>query len=143
MRLSGRKVKKGARIELAMTSMIDVIFLLLIFFICTPVARMIEKDLESGIEQAGKGAPGERVDLEPAIVDIVRGEGGFTYQLGTRMVADRKELQALLSQFPNKGDGAFVRVRDDVPFAMVAEAIQVCHDAGFLSVSYLPLAAKK
>jgi biopolymer transport protein ExbD len=143
MKLSAHKQSRRTRIELAMTSMIDVIFLLLIFFILTPVVRLAEMDLESGIQVVGKVAGSEKADLEPAIVDIVPSDGGFKYRLGNRDVADNKELVTLLRQFPNKSDGAFVRVRDDVPFALVAEAMQACHDAGFLAVSYVPLAARR
>ena len=48
------------------------------------------------------------------------------------------ELQGVLRQLPNKLDGAFVRVQDEVSFAMAAQAIQACKGAGFVLVSYVP-----
>ena len=49
MRLSSRKVERGARIELSMTSMIDVVFLLLIFFMTTTSFVKPERELDPTI----------------------------------------------------------------------------------------------
>jgi hypothetical protein len=80
-------------------------------------------------------------DLEPAVVEVVRTESGHAFRVGGRRLADDAELERLLSQFPNKGDGAWVRVTNDAPFAMLAAAVRACRRAGFASVSYLPASA--
>jgi len=49
------------------------------------------------------------------------------------------ELENVLRAFPNKLDGAFVRVSDRAPFRMAATAIQACKDADFVAVSYVPM----
>jgi biopolymer transport protein ExbD len=76
--------------------------------------------------------------LEPAIVEVTRGAGGFVLKLGGREFAEQAELTDVLKQFPNKADGAFVRVHDDAPFALAAAAVQACKSAGFLAVTYVP-----
>lgn len=137
MKLSSRK---PTQIDMQMTSMIDCVFLLLIFFMVTSSFALAERELDPGIkvERRGGQAAG---DLAPAIVDVVRGPAGFVYRLGGREFAAAAELTAVLQRFENKFDGAFVRAADEAPFEMAATAIQSCKDAGYLKVSYVPLAA--
>ncbi len=136
MKLTSRRLTRGNRIELAMTSMIDVIFLLLIFFLLNVGYHVAERELDSGIQTQSNSRT--KSHLDPVVVDIARSGGGdYVFKFGGREVADAAELTRLLRLMP-QGGGAFVRVRDDSPFALVAAAIQSCYDAGFLSVSYVP-----
>jgi biopolymer transport protein ExbD len=137
MKLSSNKAR-GRRIELMMTPMIDVVFQLLIFFMCTAAFVRTERHLDPAIK-VRKQAAAAASHLEPAIVEVSRGDAGFAYKLGGRQINSQAELTRLLSQFDNKIDGAFVRVSDEAPFDMAAAAIQACKAAGFLSVSYVPL----
>jgi biopolymer transport protein ExbD len=138
MKLTSRKVQHEKKIALSMTSMIDVVFLLLIFFMTTASFVKTERDLDSAIKVNEKSAA-QASDLEPAIVEIVAGGSGFVFRVGSRELASGAELTNVLRAFPNKLDGAFVRVSDGAPFRMAAEAIQACKDADFVSVSYVPM----
>jgi biopolymer transport protein ExbD len=138
MRLSSRKLQRESKIELAMTSMIDVVFLLLIFFMVTTSFVKTERELDSAIKVKKKSTSAPS-DLEPAIVEIVRGDSAWVYRIGSRDLTSADELTGVLRQFDNKLDGAFVRVSDDAPFAMTAAAIQACKSANFLAVSYVPI----
>ncbi len=138
MKLSRHK-RQATKLELSMTSMIDVVFLLLIFFMVTSSFVQTERNLDPAI-RVERPSPTEAVsDLQPAIVDIVRGDTGFRYQLGMRRFESVADLLEVLRLFDNKRDGAFVRVGDDVPFGMAAAAIQACKEARFVPVSYLPI----
>jgi biopolymer transport protein ExbD len=140
MRLSSRR--HGSKIDLQMTSMIDCVFLLLIFFMVTSSFNKAERELDPAIKlqrAAGRAAS----DLAPAIVDIVRGGGGFVFRLGGREFDSPAELTDVLRQLDNKLDGAIVRVEDEAPFDMAASAIQSCKGAGFALVSYVPLSRAK
>jgi biopolymer transport protein ExbD len=137
MRLTSRKAGK-ARVELAMTSMIDVVFLLLIFFMVTTAWVRAERQLDPALRVENRSAAAAS-DLQPAMVEVVRSGGVAVYRLGLREVTTAAELETLLQQFENKSDGAFVRVADDVPFGMAAAAIQACKSASFVPVSYVPL----
>lgn len=122
-----------------MTSMIDVVFLLLTFFMVTSSFIQTERNLDPSI-RVERPSPREATsDLQPAIVDIVRGDAGFRYQLGMRRFDSVEDLLEVLQLFDNKRDGAFVRVGDDVPFGMAAAAIYACKEAHFVPVSYLPV----
>ena len=139
MRLTSRSSRHSSQIELQMTSMIDVVFLLLIFFMVTSSWQKTERQLDPAIKVQRAGAGQQRGELEPAIVDVVRGGSGFVYRLGGREFKSTEELTGVLLQFQNKLDGAFVRAVDDAPFEMAASAIQACKSARFTAVSYVPL----
>lgn len=140
MRLSSRSGKHGGSLELSMTSMIDVVFLLLIFFMTTSSFQKTERQLDTGIRaiKASAAQVAQR-DLQPAMVDIVPGAGGgFVFRLGARELATQKELVEQLNQLDNKMDGALVRAVDQAPFEMAAAAVQACKSARFLNVTYVP-----
>ncbi len=139
MKLSSHKIERDPCIELSMTSMIDVVFLLLIFFITTASFVKTERNLDSGIKVERQSAQQQQSDYEPAIVEVVSVDGTFVYQLGSRTIDTEQELLSVLRQFDNKSDGAFVRVSDDAPFEMAAAAVQACKTARFVTVSYVPL----
>ncbi len=140
MRLSSsHKLSRESKIELQMTSMIDVVFLLLIFFMTTSAFVKTERTLSSAIKVNERSASQSPTDLEPAVIDIVQADGHFVYRLGTRDFDSADELTPVLRQFENKHDGAFVRVSDEAPFSMAAAAIQSSKSAGFVAVSYVPL----
>ncbi len=137
MKLSSHKLQRESRLELSMTSMIDVVFLLLIFFMTTSSFVATERNLNPAI-QVNEQASGEQADFEPTIVDVVRSGNKFVYRVGEREMTTQAELTNFLRQLDNKADGAFVRVSDDAPFAMAAAAIQACKTARFAMVSYVP-----
>ncbi len=120
-----------------MTSMIDVVFLLLIFFMTTSSFVKTERQLDSNIKNQDS-ASSSASDMEPAIVEIVNSGGQFVYRIGAREVLAARELTNILRQFPSKLDGAYVKVSDDAPFSMAAAAIQSCKDADFTIVTYVP-----
>ncbi len=137
MKLSSRKVQRGAQIELQMTSMIDVVFLLLIFFMTTASFVKTERQISSAI-QYNENSSSSPSDLEPAIVEVVATGGRSHYRMGSRDISTREELVDVLRKFPNKEDGAYVKVSDDVQYEWAAAAIQACRDANFRSVTYVP-----
>jgi biopolymer transport protein ExbD len=127
----------GSKLEMQMTSMIDVVFLLLIFFMVTSSFQKTERELDPAIKVERAAAQGAQ-DLAPTIVEVKRGSGGdFVYQLGGRELTSATELTQVLVQFENKRE-AFVRAADAAPYAMAAAAIQACKDARITTVSYVP-----
>ena len=139
MKLSSRKIDRERRVELSMTSMIDVVFLLLIFFMVASSFVKTERQLEPAIKVKKKSVSQATTDMEPAIVDVVRSGNRSVYKLGSLEMTSDQELVKVLNRFQNKMDGAVVRVADDVPFSMAAAAIQACKSAKFVKVSYVPI----
>ena len=123
-----------------MTSMIDVVFLLLIFFMTTSNFVLTERNLDPAIK-VERGAAGEPSELEPVIVEVVESSGQYVYRLGAREMTSDQELREVLQALPPSSEGAFVRVADSAPFGMAAAAIQACKSANYFMVSYVPLEA--
>ena len=122
-----------------MTSMIDVVFLLLIFFIVSTTFVRPERQVASAIKVNEKRAAADSSNLEPAIIDIIVQNEQVLFRIGGLRTNDLQEVKKLLNGFENKSDGAFVRVAGNVPYEAAARAIGACHASDFKSVSYLPL----
>ena len=138
MKLSNVRDTGPTKIELSMTSMIDVVFLLLIFFLVTTTFVRPEKQLASGISVDESATERRSSDLEPAIIEVSRRGEQTIYRLGAIVTSQLNDLEEPLELFENKSDGAFVRVGPKIPFEKVAQAIGLCKSAGFDSVSYVP-----
>jgi biopolymer transport protein ExbD len=135
MRLTNRR--HGSKIDLQMTSMIDCVFLLLIFFMVTSSFNRTERELDTGLATEARTVKAAG-DLAPIVVEVIRAEGAFVFKVGGRQLPSREELTDVLRKIENKLDGAFVRAADDAPFLMASGAIQACKDAGFLKTTYAP-----
>lgn len=131
---SGRSDR--ARSLLPMTPMIDVVFLLLIYFLVTATLTPSEAQLSSAL-QADRTGAGSMADLQPQVIRVEMIEGTPGFRIGSRVMRTKEELRALLLQLPKEG-GVFIRVADDVPVSSPAAAIQAAKDAGFRKVSYVP-----
>ncbi len=129
---------RAVKLELSMTSMIDVVFLLLIFFLVTSTFVKPEKQLRSALQPAQQSSSQTIADLEPAVVSIVRRGDQVVFRLGAIETSRLEELREPLENFVNKDDGAFVSVGSGVPFEEVARAIGLCRASGFVKVAYVP-----
>jgi biopolymer transport protein ExbD len=122
-----------------MVSMIDVVFLLLIFFLVTTTFIKPERQVATGIKVESTDSGKRQSDLEPAVIDVVEVGGQAAFRLGAITTTDLEELRKILQEFENKSDGAFVRVAPNVPFESAAQAIGICKATGFSTVSYIPV----
>lgn len=126
---------RGELGELPLTPMIDVVFLLLIYFMVTATITPPESRVASTL-QSERGA-GQARDLKPQIVTVDLAGGVVTYRMGSRVFADRESLAAAFEQLPKEG-GVFVRVTDRAPWSAVAGVMQDALDAGFVKRTYVP-----
>ena len=139
MKLSSQNHRQKANLELSMTSMIDVVFLLLIFFLVTTTFVKAERQLRPAIQvQEQTQESSQQGFLEPAVVHVKRNGNRNFFRLGGREMTTYDELLEVLLVFENKEDGSFVVVDDQASFEMTAAALQACREAGFTSVSYVP-----
>lgn len=137
MRFSSARAKRGrGMLVLEMTPMIDVIFLLLIYFFLSTTYRPPESRLSPAL-QAERVEGGSGADFQPQIVDVTMFDGRPGFGLGERIVRDRASLTSLLERLPKEG-GVFVRGGNDVETSWAIDALQASADAGFLKVTYVP-----
>ena len=80
---------------LPLTSMIDVVFLLLIFFLLTASILPQESVLASALQAERRGS-GAAADLQPQIVGVVMTESGPRFKLGTREFRSNASLSVVL-----------------------------------------------
>ena len=123
--------------ELSTTGMIDIVFLLLVFFLVTSSFIPPEKEIRPAILTEKKSDSRSTSDLERAIIEIVPEGSLHLYKLGSTKTRDIQELMDSLDSFPNKLDGAFVRADDDAPFDMTAQAISAAKKSGFVVVTLI------
>jgi len=113
--------------------MIDIVFLLLIFFIVTWQFSREEMDLRIAVPTSEEGADPQRVLGE--IILNVRVDGTVTVWGETKNKAQLKQtLAAIALQHENQP----VRVRGDAttPFQRIVEVIDTCQQAGIWNISF-------
>ena len=101
MKLSNRQLR-GSRLELSMTSMIDVVFLLLIFFIVTTTFVRPEREIVSSIKVNEKQTAANDSNLDPAIVDVIRQNSEVLFRIGAVRTNDLEEVKKLLAGFEKR-----------------------------------------
>lgn len=138
MRIAVRKSRRRSeRIVLNLASMIDVIFLLLIYFMVTSAFARPEDRLSPTLQTQTDAATSEGADFERQVLQVAARETGPAYVLNGRVIPDRAALEAELRRL-NIPSGLYVQVDDGVPVGFAVAAIQSARDAGFIQVTYVP-----
>lgn len=117
--------------------MIDVTFLLLLYFMVTTVLAKPEDRLSPTLQTQRDSAVSRASDFQPQIVEVMRIDDAPGYRLGTGIFRDKAALTAALRGLP-KAPGVFINVHDDVDVAHAVAAVQAARDAGFEQVTYVP-----
>lgn len=127
---------RRAAVRLELTSMIDVIFLLLVYFILSTTYQAPESQLTPAL-RTRSDATGRSAELTPQILDvgIIAGSPGFS--IGSRLARTREELRAILRGLSHE-EGIIVRGSPAASVGLVAAAIQACRDENFAKVTYVP-----
>ncbi|MBL9030866.1 MAG: biopolymer transporter ExbD [Phycisphaerae bacterium] len=125
------------RVRLPLVALIDVVMLLLIYFVLAGSLTPEETELPASLRTEKAG--GKASDLLPQILIVEPGGGGAAaqFRIGERVLSDRAALASILKQLPKEA-GVAVKVRPGVDVAAAAAALQACSDGGFTKVSYVP-----
>ena len=137
MRMRRKKSRRRPNVTLNLASMIDVTFLLLLYFLVTTVLARPEDRLSPTLQTRSESAAGPISDFQPQIVDVLRIDGQLAFRMGAQIFRDKASLTAVLKPLP-KSAGLFVHVFDDASVGMVAAAFQAGRDVGFEQVTYVP-----
>lgn len=127
-----RPARLGA---LPLTSLIDVVFLLLIFFLVTANFAQQEHKLPAALQTEGGGVRSS--DLQPQIIQISMRDDAPAFVMGAVAAPNRASLEALLRELP-KEPGVAIKSDPDVPISAIATALQAARNAGFTKRSYVP-----
>ena len=121
-----------------MTSLIDITFLLLIYFMVSAVMSQPENRLTPSIRTQDEAASGVGADFQPQIIEVMLIEGKPRYRLGQSVFESPGELTRRLKKLPTEL-GVFVRGESGVSVGFAMAAIQAARDAGFDQVTYVPV----
>ncbi len=141
MRLSKQssRANTGSAMKLSTASMIDVVFLLLIFFLVTTSFRMPTQSLVTPIvSQSVSPDPTATNNTEPVILAIASENGVLGYELGSVKTNDIREIQTVLETMESKTAPMIVKVGDGIPFQSATSLIALCRSCGHESVAWLP-----
>ena len=130
------------RVSLNLASMIDVVFLLLIYLIITMVIRAEEDHLSPTLQTRREAGSGAISDFQPQIIDVLPLDGAPAYRLGSRVMTGRADLAVAIQELP-RSVGVIVRVYEGVPVGFAVAALQLAHDAGFEQVTYVAAEGKQ
>lgn len=124
------------RAALSMSSMIDVTFLLLIYFIVSTVLSKPEDQLNPAL-LVSQGSAVEESLLEPQILLVQQENLRSVYKLGSQVFTSREQLAQVLLNLP-KEPGIIVKTDNSVSVGFAMAAIQESRVAGFDKVTYVP-----
>ena len=146
MKRPSQIVDRGGDISMdaAMTPMIDVVFLLLVFFVWTASFQIIEQILPSqmsaqmGAEPSELDEPPPEADFDNVIIRISWADGQPAWQLNDVPVESIEQLNAQLSAISAVKIDAPVILHPDpvVPLGDVIQVYDLSKLAGFQKISF-------
>jgi biopolymer transport protein ExbD len=146
MRVPNSRRERGLSTDQTMTPMIDVVFLLLIFFVCASVGRIRESllsiDLSRGEVESAQAAPPEPKPPEAADIWLrlypsPAGEKTLV-EMNRREFADLESLETALRELGELSPESPVvlDIDPDVPAGDVIRVDDACRAAGFNQINY-------
>ncbi|QDV76012.1 ExbD/TolR family protein [Botrimarina mediterranea] len=128
MRAPVRDARSRAAGELNMTPMIDVVFLLIIFFLVSSHLARRESRLALDLPTAATGQADD--DPSPRLTINVAADGALS--LGAEAIDPTQLTERLRAQSEAEGDALRVRLRSDraAPYSAVEPALAACAEAG-------------
>jgi biopolymer transport protein ExbD len=144
MRIPSHHDNLSARRDATMTPMIDVVFLLLIFFLCTASFQISEQMLPSAVRIAsGEGTddvdiPPELEDLEQIVVKILWQDGQPRWQVNREPKATLQQVADVLTDAAaiDTAVPVILDVAGPVPLEHVIEAYDVSRSIGFSKIQF-------
>lgn len=129
--------------DLNMTSMIDVIFLLLIFFVFTANFDELERLLPLNLSQPGTTVQEKKIDLPEEQTVIIRLFGSIqspvSWEIAEEHFSDRAALGRRISGFA-KSTKIIISPDGTVPIESVLDLYDLCRQSG---LTHLQFQAKK
>lgn len=132
------KISSGDSLELKMTPMIDVVFLLLVFFVWTSSFELPEFDLPSAIAEPPSGRAETTTDTPPVepfdeiVLRLIRQNGQDQIQFNGQGVDGFDELRTQLSEIISLGvqPPVIVDPDDEITMNFAVQVYDVARSAG-------------
>jgi len=127
--------RRSDALQLATPGMIDIVFLLLIFFLVNSSFRPVERQVESQLTDSSSGA---QTQEDPLVIRIRPADTGFQFQVGGRTFATRKDLISWLHLWPQRSTAVLLVGPAQAPIELSILTLNDCRVLGFENVSYVP-----
>ena len=135
MRLTHQRHKLSAP-ELNMTAMIDVIFLLLIFFMCTMSLQLLENELPSRLPMWGEEQAAAE-EFEPIQIRLTVAAQAVAIICDEQACVSFEHLTELLKLRRAIADlPVIISGEETVPFGDMVSALDACHQADLERVAF-------
>ena len=129
-------------IDVKMTPMIDVVFLLLIFFVCTASFQIPEEILPAGLVALSGSSVDVEIELEPdleqVIVKIGYQEGRVTWLVNERPYESLAQVRSVLAAVAeiDASVPVILDVEGTVPLGNVIDVYDVCRLVGLDQIQF-------
>jgi len=133
MRLT-RQSRQPPSPQLSLAPMIDVVFLLLIFFMCATTFKKLEKDLPSRMPEVGRGA---QQDFDPVRIVVSKVPEGVLVKCNDQPCGTIGELVRRLRALRAIANvPVVIEGQPAVPFGYMVASLDACYQAEFQKVAF-------
>lgn len=124
--------------QLATAGMIDIVFLLLIFFLVNSSFKPTERQIETALTDPQ--ATSSVSEEDPLVIEVLVGsDQSIRYQVGGQQFSDRQQVREWLEGWPMKSQSLLVKTPAICPVEIPIHLLNDCRKSGFTSVAYLPV----
>lgn len=127
--------RRSPELQISSAGMIDIVFLLLIFFLVNSSFRPVERQIESELTDPAARSTSL---LEPLIIRLQESDGRFEFQVGGHRFPDRTRLRAWLEAWPDREQRVLVVGPSAAPVELSISTLNDLRLLGFKSISYVP-----
>lgn len=127
-------------VELRMTAMIDIVFQLLIFFVCTASFQTPEELLPTHLLAQGMGqtATAPRDPIEPVTIELSYPLAAPVWVVGGRTLSDFREVEKVLAALASTAPEVpvILKIKPEVPLGVVVDLYDLCRYVGFQKIQF-------
>ena len=127
-------------LQLGTAGMIDIVFLLLIFFLVNSSFRPVERQLESKLTDPSAAT---QAVIDPLVIRLERDEQGTLYRVGGRQFRQHEAWLAWLREWPDLRQPVMIVPQGNVPVTTALQCLNDCRFLGFENVAYVPEATRE
>lgn len=133
---------RRSELEVAMTPMIDVVFLLLVFFVWTASFQVVEYALPANVAQTAGGDPMEPTAPPPPEMDfdqiVVRVMPGPRFELNGQTLSSNAQLRERLAAVAaiRREAPAIIHPDPDTPLGPAVDAFDIARAVGLSQVAF-------
>ena len=142
MKVPGSHNTESRKLGVQMTSMIDVVFLLLIFFVCTASFQLPEEILPTNLLMQGSVSDAAEVppekDVEPIVVRVIRREGATTWNINQRQLTNLAQVHEVLNALAQLDPSlpVILDVDEAVPLGDVIDVFDIAKSVNFDKIQF-------